>query len=312
MRVIITGGTGLIGRDLARAMGAQGHDVVILTRNPRKTGNLPPGVRAAGWDGKTAAGWGGLLDGAGGDGDTGIVHLAGESIAEGRWTDEKKRRIRDSRVESSRAVVEAIRQAAVKPRVLLQGSAVGYYGPRGDEVVTEDDPPGRGFLSEVCVEWEESSREAEALGVRRALLRTGIVLSPEGGALPKLLLPYRLLAGAPLGSGRQWFPWIHAEDEVAAIRFLLKRDDAQGPFNLSAPNPVTNRQLGDALARAVGRPNPLQALGLKVPGAVFRAALGEMADSILHGQRAVPKKLLDLGFRFRFSDLQPALSDLIP
>lgn len=308
MRVVITGGTGLIGRDLARAMGAQGHDVVILTRNPRKAGNLPPGVHAAGWDGKTAAGWGGLLDGE----DTGIVHLAGESIAEGRWTDEKKRRIRDSRVESSRAVVEAIRQAAVKPRVLLQGSAVGYYGPRGDEVVTEDDPPGRDFLSAVCVEWEESSREAEALGVRRALLRTGIVLSPEGGALPKLLLPYRLLAGAPLGSGRQWFPWIHAEDEVAAIRFLLKRDDAQGPFNLSAPNPVTNRQLGDALARAVGRPNPLQALGLKVPGAVFRAALGEMADSILHGQRAVPKKLLGLGFRFRYPDLQPALADLTP
>lgn len=309
MRVIITGGTGLIGRELAGAMGTQGHDVVILSRNPGKAGKLPPGVRAAGWDGKTAAGWGELLDVP--DGDAGIVHLAGESIAEGRWNDEKKRRIRDSRVDSSRAVVEAIRQAAVKPRVLLQGSAVGYYGPHGDEVLTEDDPPGDDFLSKVCVEWEESSREAEALGVRRALLRTGIVLSPEGGALPKLLLPYRMMAGAPLGSGRQWFPWIHAADEVAAIRFLLKTGDASGAFNLTAPNPVTNQQLGDALARAVGRPNPLQALGLKVPGAVFRAALGEMADSILQGQRAVPRKLLEHGFRFRFPDLQPALRDLL-
>jgi uncharacterized protein (TIGR01777 family) len=307
MRIIITGGTGLIGRELAREVGGQGHEAVILTRNPNKAGQLPPGVRAAGWDGRTAAGWVELLDTP----DTAIVHLAGESIAEGRWTDEKKRRIRASRVESSRAVVEAIRQAAVKPKVLLQGSAVGYYGDRGDEVVTEDDPPGRGFLPDVCVEWEESSREAEALGVRRALLRTGIVLSPQGGALPKLLLPYKMLAGAPLGSGRQWFPWIHAQDEVAAIRFLLKTEEARGPFNLTAPNPVTNRQLGDALSRAVGRPNPLQALGLKVPGVVFRAALGELAESILEGQRAVPRKLLALGFRFRFPDLQPALSDLL-
>lgn len=307
MRVIITGGTGLIGRELAREVGGQGHEAVVLTRNPSKAGKLPPGVRAAGWDGRTAAGWVELLD----QPDTAIVHLAGESIAEGRWTDEKKRRIRASRVESSRAVVEAIRQAAVKPKVLLQGSAVGYYGDRGNGVVTEDDPPGRGFLPDVCVEWEESSREAEALGVRRALLRTGIVLSPQGGALPKLLLPYKMMAGAPLGSGRQWFPWIHAQDEVAAIRFLLKTEETRGPFNLTAPNPVTNRQLGDALSRAVGRPNPLQALGLKVPGAVFRAALGEMADSILQGQRAVPQRLLALGFRFRFPDLQPALSDLL-
>lgn len=306
MRVVITGGTGVIGRALARDLGGAGHDVVVLTRNPGRAGELPPGTRAAGWDGKSAAGWAELLDG-----DTAVVHLAGESIAEGRWTEEKKRRIRDSRVRSSQAVLEAIRQASPKPRVLLQGSAVGYYGDCGDERVTEEHPPGSGFLPEVCVEWEASTAEAESWGVRRTLLRTGIVLTPEGGALPRMVLPYRLMAGAPLGSGRQWFPWIHIADEVAAIRFLLKREDAHGPFNLSAPEPVTNRGFGDALSKVVSRPNPLQALGLGVPGALFRIALGEMADSILQGQRAMPKRLLEMGFRFRFPDLEPALRDLL-
>lgn len=310
MRVVITGGTGLIGRDLARELGGAGHDVVILTRDPGRAGRLPPGVRAAGWDGRSAAGWAPLLDA--GDGvETAAVHLAGESIAEGRWTGEKKRRIRASRVDSGQAVLEAVRQAAVKPRVLLQGSAVGYYGPCGDELVTEDHPPGDDFLGRLCLEWEESTAEAESLGVRRVLLRTGIVLSPEGGALPRLLLPFRLMAGAPLGDGRQWFPWIHLADETAALRFLLEREDARGPFNLTAPNPVTNRDLGDLLAHALHRPNPLQALGLGVPGVLFRAALGEMADSILQGQRAVPRRLQELGFRFRFPELAPALADLV-
>ena len=310
MRAVITGGTGLIGRELARELGGAGHDAVILTRDPGRAGKLPPGVRAAGWDGRTAAGWAPLLDASDGV-ETAAVHLAGESVAEGRWTDEKKRRIRASRVDSGRAVLEAIRQAAVKPRVLLQGSAVGYYGPCGDELVTEDHPPGDDFLGQVCVEWEGSTAEAESWGVRRALLRTGIVLSAAGGALPRLLLPFRLMAGAPLGDGRQWFPWIHLADETGALRFLLERDDARGPFNLTAPNPVTNRELGDFLARALHRPSPLQALGLGVPRAVFRAALGEMADSILQGQRAVPRRLLDLGFRFRHPDLAPALADLV-
>jgi uncharacterized protein (TIGR01777 family) len=310
MRVVITGGTGLIGRALARELGGAGHDVVVLTRSPGRAGKLPPGVRAAGWDGRSATGWGALLDASDGV-ETAAVHLAGESVGEGRWTEEKKRRIRTSRVESSRAVLDAIRQAAAKPRVLLQGSAVGYYGPCGDELVTEDHPPGEDFLGRVCVEWEDSTAEVETWGVRRALLRTGIVLSSAGGALPRLLLPFRLMAGAPLGSGRQWFPWIHSDDETGALRILLEREDARGPFNLTAPNPVTNRELGDFLSRALHRPNPLQALGLGVPGAVFRAALGEMADSILQGQRAVPRRLLELGFQFRYADLAPALAALI-
>ena len=306
MRVVITGGTGLIGSALAAEMGGAGHDVVVLTRDLNRVGPLPPGVRAAEWDGKSGQGWSKLLDA-----ETAIVHLAGESIASGRWTAEKKRRIRDSRVESGLAVLAAIREAKEKPRVLLQGSAVGYYGPCGDEVVTEDHPPGKDFLGDVCREWEASTAEVEARGVRRPLLRTGIVLSLKDGALPRMILPFRLGAGAPLGSGRQWFPWIHMTDEVAAIRFLLEHREASGPFNLSAPNPVTNRQLGDVLSRVARRPNPLQALGLGVPRAVFQVALGEMADMLLQGQRAVPRRLLDLGFSFRFPELEPALRNLV-
>ncbi|HYG64342.1 MAG TPA: TIGR01777 family oxidoreductase [Thermoanaerobaculia bacterium] len=310
MRVVITGGSGLIGSALARELGGAGHDAVVLSRNLSRVGALPPGVRAAEWDGRSGQGWSKLLDAG-----TAIVHLAGESIASGRWTAEKKRRIRDSRVQSGKAVLEAVRQAASSsagaPAVLLQGSAVGYYGPCGDEVVTEDHPSGNDFLADVCREWEASTTEVEALGVRRALLRTGIVLSLKDGALPRMMLPFRLGAGAPLGSGRQWFPWIHMADEVAAIRFLLERREASGPFNLSAPNPVTNRQLGDVLSRVVRRPNPLQALGLGVPRAVFQVALGEMAGMLLQGQRAVPRRLLDLGFPFRYPELEPALRNLV-
>jgi uncharacterized protein len=304
MRVVITGGSGLIGRALARELGKAGHDAVVLTRDPGKVGPLPPGVRVAAWDGKTSAGWVSLLGEA--PGGTAIVHLAGESIASGRWTADKKKRIRDSRVESGHAVLQALREAAVKPRALLQGSAVGYYGPRGDEAIREDAVPGDDFLAEVCKEWEASTAEAEALGVRRALLRTGVVLAREGGALPKMALPFKMMAGGPLGSGRQWFPWIHLDDEVGAIRFLLEREDAKGPFNLTAPNPVTNRELTRLLAGVLHRPGFLPA-----PGFALRLALGEMADMLLNGQRAVPSRLLELGYAFRYPEAGPALRSLL-
>lgn len=301
MRVVITGGSGLIGSEVARDLGGAGYEVVILTRDPAKAGPLPPNTRAVRWDGRTAEGWGSLLDG-----ETGIVHLAGESIASGRWTAEKKRRIRDSRVESGKAVLEAIRQAATKPRVLLQGSAVGYYGPRGDEVVTEHHPAGSDFLADVCVAWEASTAEAEALGVRRALLRTGIVLSRKGGALPKMALPFRMMAGGPLGSGRQWVPWIHIADEAGAIRFLLENGDASGPFNLTAPTPLRNRDFSRALGKALRRPALAPA-----PSFALRAVLGEMADMLLEGQRAVPQRLLEAGYVFRYPEALPALRHLL-
>ena len=305
MKVVITGGSGLIGSEVARDLGSSGHDVVILTRSdPAKAklpSNFPPNIRAVQWDGKTATGWASLIDG-----DTAIVHLAGDSIASGRWSDAKKRRIRESRVDSGKAVLAAIRQAPEKPRVLLQGSAVGYYGPCGDEVVTESHPPGHDFLADVCVEWEDSTAEAESLGVRRALLRTGIVLSGKGGALPKMALPFKLMAGGPLGSGRQWVPWIHIEDEVGAIRFLLEHEDARGPFNLSAPRPLTNRDFSRALGKALHRPALAPA-----PGFALRLVLGEMSDMLLQGQRAVPHRLMEMGYAFRHPDPLAALRNLL-
>jgi len=300
MRVVITGGSGLIGSEVARDLGSAGHEIVILTRNPTKA-ELPPNTRAVQWDGRTATGWSNLIDG-----DTAILHLAGESIASGRWSDAKKRRIRESRVDSGKAVLAAIRQASEKPRVLLQGSAVGYYGPCGDEVVTESHPPGSDFLAGVCVDWEGSTAEAESLGVRRALLRTGIVLSPKGGALPKMALPFRLMAGGPIGSGRQWVPWIHIADEVGAIRFLIEREDARGPFNLAAPRPLTNRDFSHALGKALHRPSFAPA-----PGFALRTVLGEMADMLLYGQRAVPHRLLEMGYAFRYPEALPALRNLL-
>ncbi|HEV7784910.1 MAG TPA: TIGR01777 family oxidoreductase [Thermoanaerobaculia bacterium] len=300
MRVVITGGSGLIGSAVAHEMGGAGHEIVILSRDLSKVKELPPSTRAVQWDGKTGTGWASLLDG-----DTAIVHLAGESIAAGRWTESRKRRIRESRVESGRAVLAAIRQAKEKPKTLLQGSAVGIYGPCGDEVVTEGHAPGTDFLAGVCVDWEASTAEAETLGVRRALLRTGIVLSGDGGALPKMSLPFRLGAGGPLGGGRQWLPWIHIADEVGAIRFLLERDDARGPFNLTAPQPLTNRDFGRALGKALHRPSLAPA-----PAFALRLILGEMADMLLNGQRAVPQRLLEMGYAFRFPEALQALRNL--
>lgn len=300
MRIVITGGTGLIGSALARDLGEAGHEVIVLTRDPAKA-SLPPNTRAVQWDGKTAAGWASLLDG-----DSGVVNLAGEGIGTGRWTAAKKRRIRESRVDAGKAVLAAIRQAAEKPRVLLQGSAVGYYGRSGDEVVTESHAPGSDFLAEVCVDWEASTAEVEALGVRRAVLRTGVVLSDEGGALPRIALPFRLLAGGPLGDGRQWFPWIHIADEVGAIRFLLEREGARGPFNLTAPRPLTNRDFSRAVGKALHRPSLMP-----TPGLALRLVLGEMADMLLYGQRAVPHRLLEYGYAFRHPDPLGALRDLL-
>ncbi len=300
MRVLITGGTGLIGSALARDLVAAGHEVVVLTRDPTRATGLPPGVTAAGWDARTADGWGHLAAGAA------IVNLAGESIAGGRWTAERKRRIRDSRVRAGEAVLAAIRGASPRPRALLQASAVGYYGPRGDEPVDESAPPGNDFLARVCVDWEAATAEAETLGVRRCVLRTGLVLARDGGALPKMLLPFRMFAGGPVGGGRQQLPWIHLADEVGAICFLLERDDARGPFNLTAPEPVSNREFARIAGRVLRRPSFFPG-----PAAAMRLVLGEMADILLTGQRAVPKRLRELGYRFRFPALEPALADLL-
>ncbi|HEV3456578.1 MAG TPA: TIGR01777 family oxidoreductase [Thermoanaerobaculia bacterium] len=304
MRVLITGGSGLIGRAVAAALAAEGHEVVVLSRDPERVRGLPATVRAARWDGRTAAGWEPLLAPR-----SAIVNLAGEGIAAGRWTAERKRRIRASRLDAGRAVVEAVRQAAAAgraPAVVLQASGIGYYGDAGEQEIGEDHPPGTDFLAEVSVAWEASTAAVEALGVRRAVLRTGVVLDPAGGALAKMLPIFRLGLGGPLGGGAQWLPWLHLADEVGAILFLLASSAASGPFNLCAPRPVTNRDFARALGRRLHRPSFLPA-----PAPALRLAVGELADALLRSQRAVPRRLLAAGYGFRFPDLDAALANLL-
>lgn len=299
--ILITGGTGLIGRRLVADLAEDGHSIVVLTRNPDRVTDLPEGARAVGWDAESTEGWGELADGA-----LGIVHLAGESVAEGRWTDDKKFRIRASRVNSTLAVQSAIQAAETKPGFLIQASAVGYYGSRGDEILTEESATGDDFLAQVSREWEAASAEVDDLGVRRPVLRTGVVLHPDGGALSKMLPPFKLGVGGPLGSGRQFMPWIHLDDEIAAIRFLIESDEATGPYNLTAPHPVRNRELAQALGRALGRPAVIP-----TPKMALHLLFGEMAEMLLASQRVVPDRLSDAGFTFRFRDVDRALEDLL-
>jgi uncharacterized protein (TIGR01777 family) len=300
MRVVITGGSGLIGRALTKSLAADGHDVFILSRRPTEVSSLPAGANAVRWDGRSTVGWGHLADGA-----EAIVNLAGESLAQGRWTYPRKRRFRESRLAAGRAVVRAVREASLKPRVVIQASGVGYYGPGDAKVITEETGPGNDFLARLCLEWESSTAAVEKLGVRRAVIRTGLVLSPLGGAFPQMVRPFKLFAGGRLGHGRQWYPWIHIDDEIAAIRFLIDQAAASGPFNLTAPKPVTNLEFSDVMGQVLHRP-----ARLRTPGAALRTAFGEMANLLLEGQRAVPHRLEQLGFRFRFPTVESALQDL--
>lgn len=306
MRVIITGGSGLIGRALTNNLAGDGNEVIILSRAPGQIRGLPANVRAVGWDTRSADGWGELVDGA-----TAIVNLAGESIGgdrfiPDRWTGEKRQRIRQSRLEAGRAVVDAVSRAAEKPQVVVQSSGIDYYGVHEGSAITEDHLPGDTFLASVAVDWEASTAAVEEQGVRRAIARSGIVLSPEGGTLPRLTLPYRLFVGGPFGSGKQWWSWIHLQDEVRAIRFLIENAAAAGPFNLVAPQPVQNSTFGKEIGRVLGRPHYFP-----VPGFALRAALGEVATLVLEGHRVIPERLQQMGFDFRFPTLGEALRDLL-
>jgi uncharacterized protein len=301
VRVLIIGGSGLIGRALAANL-APGYEVVILSRRPERITDLPAGVRAEGWDGRTNEGWHPLANEA----DV-IVNLAGENISSGRWTKERKRAILQSRLNAGRAVVHAVKAAVHKPRVIIQASGVGYYGPCGDEEITEDSPQGHDFLARLAAEWESSTSPVEEMGVRRAIIRTGVVLSKNGGALPRMLLPFRLFVGGRLGSGRQWFPWIHIADEVGAIRFLIENEAASsGTFNLTATVPLTNTEFSRLLGQRLKRP-----AFMSTPAFALRLLFGEMATALLDGQRVIPQRLLQLGFTFRFPDATSALRDLL-
>jgi uncharacterized protein (TIGR01777 family) len=295
MKVAVSGITGLIGSALRDSLAADGASVLAITRQP----TLPP-LESISWDVEN-----GRFDATALEGVDAVVHLAGEPIAQ-RWNGRRKQAIRESRVKSTRLLVEGLKSLARKPKVLVSGSAIGFYGDRGDEILDERAPAGTGFLAETCQEWERVAMEAMGLGIRTAVLRTGIVLSTRGGALKTMLTPFRLGAGGPVGSGKQWMSWIHIDDIVGAIRFLLENDELMGAVNGTSPEPATNADFTRALGKALSRPAflPAPTFGLKI-------AFGEMASVLLEGQRVLPKKLQEAGYRFRHPKLDAALSDLL-
>jgi uncharacterized protein (TIGR01777 family) len=300
MKVIITGGTGLIGRALAQALRGEGCQVWVLSRSAKKA-SPAPGVQVVQWDGETAEGWGQLVNEA-----DALVNLAGENIGAGRWTKERKQRILSSRVSAGRAVTVAVQQASHRPKVLVQASAVGYYGVYDDRPLDEVSPAGSDYLAHTCMDWEATTQAVEQMGVRRVVVRTGVVLDKKEGALPRMLMPFRLMAGGPLGSGRQWLPWIHLRDEVDAMRFLIKDESARGAFNLTAPQPLTNAEFGKVIARVLRRPYWLPA-----PAFALRLLLGEMSTLVLDGQRPYPRRLQAMGYRFHFDEAEEALKDVL-
>jgi hypothetical protein len=300
MRIIIAGGTGMIGKSLAGRLASQQHEVFILGRREPSAGVLPMGVQFQKWDGVSAKGWGHMVDGT-----SAIVNLAGENLSAGRWTENRKQRILQSRIHAGKAIVEALQDAENKPAVLIQISGIGAYGTSETVLFDENSPYGSDFLSNVTVEWEKSTQPVEDMGVRRVEARMAVVLDKHGGALPRLVLPFKLFGGGPLGSGRQWLSWVHHLDAVRALQFLMEDQTAHGVYNISAES-ITNRDFARILGEVLKRPAIIP-----VPSIAIRMLFGEMGTMILEGQRATSKRLQDSGFTFQFPTAQSALKELV-
>jgi uncharacterized protein (TIGR01777 family) len=301
MRIIVTGSTGLIGNALVRSLLADGDGVTRLVRGGAQTFSAP-GTKAVRWEPES-----GEIDAKELEGHDAAVHLAGESIADARWTDEKKRRIRESRVKGTRLLAETLADLDEKPKVLVSASAIGFYGDRGDEVLREESASGEDFLSEVCREWEKATLAASQAGIRVVHVRIGVVLSAKGGALAKMITPFKLGVGGKVGDGRQYMSWITLDDVVAVIRRAITDDSLRGPVNAVAPNPVTNEEFTKALGHALGRPT-----FLSMPAFAARLAFGEMADALLlSSARVEPARLNEAGFEFSHPKIDKALRHVL-
>ena len=299
MKLVITGATGLIGSALVDRLWNQFHSLVLLSRRPPTEIGVAKKEWFA-WTPGASGEWEKTIDGA-----DGVINLAGEPIAGKRWSAAQKQKLRLSRIGSTGSLVSAIAKAQNKPKFLLNASAVGYYGPHGDETITESTPPGSDFLARLCADWEAEAKKAEAHGIRVAIVRTGIVLARGQGALKKMVPPFKMYLGGPLGSGNQWMPWIHIEDEIGLLLFLMENENARGAFNATAPNPVTMEEFARALGQALNRPS-----WVSVPPSVLALMVGEMADVLLAGQRAVPEAALKLGYVFKNPTIVGALEAL--
>lgn len=297
MNILITGGTGFIGSALSRSLLANKNRVFILTRNPKA--QLPRGAQAVHWDGHTCDGWLNTFS----EMDA-VVNLAGATIGQPFWTAQRKDVLVHSRVDAGVAVSRAFQKASRKPRVLIQASGVGYYGIHGQEPLNEDTPPGNDFLASLAVDWEASTKIVDSLGIRRVTIRSAVVLGNKG-ILPLMALPMRVFAGGPMGTGKQGVSWIHIEDEVRAICFLLENEKAHGAYNLAAPNPLSNADFMRFMAKVLRRP-----FWLSVPAFAYRMMLGEMSTLLLDGQFVIPQRLVNLGFTFNFESAFDAFKNL--
>ena len=302
MNIAIAGGTGFIGRRLVEVLLQAGHTVKVLTRDPAKaTLKATANLEVVAYDPFEANSWKAALGGC-----NGVVNLVGEPLAESRWTNRQKDEILRSRTRSTASMVKAISQLDAKPEVVVNASAVGYYGPQGDDELDESSPPADDFLAGVCKEWEAAAKSVQDMGVRLVLVRFGIVLGQDGGALGKMLGPFQMFVGGPIGSGKQWFSWIHRDDLAGLIQYVLTTSTVSGVLNGTAPNPVTMSEFCDTLGKVLARPS-----WLPVPPIALEILLGEAAQVVLTGQRVLPKRTLEQGYTFQYPELYGALQQIL-
>lgn len=297
MKILITGVTGFIGRRLCQVLSEAGHTLIALSRDPCSARNRVPQLAAAfSWAPALPEAFAGV---------EAVIHLAGESIA-GRWSAAKKQAIYNSRVIGTRCLVNALTQLSQQPKALISASAIDYYGDRGEEILTEESAPGSGFFTQICQDWEREATKAQELGLRVVCLRIGLVLGPGGGALQAMLPIFKLGLGGPLGSGRQWWSWVHRDDVVGLIAYTLEKHDMSGPVNVTAPQAIRQRDFAQILGRVLRRP-----AFLPVSGFALKLVLGELSEGLLSSKRVIPERAQAMDYRFRFPGLEPALRDVL-